>query len=287
MRSTKINLKQSICTDTPVGADLWQLGDDAARHLVNTGMERNGGLTPIYEKETTFATAGASTMIAKDGTVIEVDASNNVRLNDLVIGNVGPLAIYKRGVLPGYLDAAWTADATIITVNRAGNVISVYEINPATGAILHSRNITFAGMPTGPIISFCLVKYVDMHYVDTQEFIIFSAGTTTSYILKEAGTSVTAIATVPAFKMSFCWRFAAAKYIMGEQHHWWFIGDPVTAMTSIGGSTNNDNCVIIDRFVGTAFSRAIMTRSPERILPIMSRAMARSDTTVEAFIPGL
>jgi hypothetical protein len=276
-RSAKLNLQHSICTDTPVGADLFAIGDDSAKHLQNTGIERNSGLTPIYEKETTFPTAGVSTIIAKDGTVVQVDASNNVRLNDRVIGNVGPLAIKNRGVLSGYLDAAWTADETLIAINRIGTSMYVYEIDPATGTVLHSRSNAFAGFPSGPIGNICLVKYVDMHYADNQEFVVQLGGPTgtasaNAYILKESGTSTTLITGSNAKPCRyFVWRFSTGKYISGKQGlnissvPAWFIGDLTGA-----GDTNLVNVdaakpvvnITIDRFPGTAFSRAILTLPP-------------------------
>lgn len=262
-----INLRQSICTDTPTGADLFQFGDEAARHLVNTGMERNGGLTPVYELETTFPTAGVSTMVAKDGAVVQVDAAHNVRLDDTVIGNVGPLAIKNRGVLKGYLDAAWTADETLIAINRIGTSMYVYEIDPATGAILHSRSNVFAGMPA-LIVNICLVKYVDMHYADDQEFIAQTSDATNEpYVLREAGTSTTnVVGTATNFPtVFFCWRFAAAKYIYGTANNSvqsvWYTGDLTAATTDITPSSSllNGVFISIDRFPGTAFSRAIIT----------------------------
>jgi len=262
-RSAKLNLQRSICTDTPTGADLFQIGDDNAKHLQNTGMERNGGLTPIYEKETTFPTAGVSTIIAKDGTVVQVDASNNVRLNDRVIGNVGPLAIKNRGVLSGYLDAAWTADETLLAINRIGTSMYVYEIDPATGTVLHSRSNAFAGFPSGTVVNICLVKYVDMHYADNQEFIVSvtSGANIQSYVLKESGTSTTALTSPPTLKITLCWRFTAAKYIYGAENSVWFIGDLTTSSTELleeaGGIAVR--YVAINRFPGTAYSRAILT----------------------------
>jgi len=172
----EINLKASMCVENPTGSDIYAWNDPEAQHVKNNGIEREGGITNLYETETTFPTAGVSTMIAKDGTVIQVDSSNNVRLNDHVIGNVGPLAIAQRGVLSGYLDAAWTADATLLAINRVGTSMYVYEIDPATGLVLHSRSNVFAGFPAGKVVNICLVKYVDMHYADNQEFIFQLGG---------------------------------------------------------------------------------------------------------------
>jgi hypothetical protein len=247
-----LDLKSSVCTDNPTGSDTYPFSSDTAQIVANTGMERAGGVLPIYEQETTFSTAGTSTMIAKDGTLVQVDSSHIVRLDDMPIGNVGTLAITMRGKLPSYLDAAWTADNTIIGITRRNTVITVYEYDPSTKTVLHSRNITFAGMPSGPIVEISIVRYVDMHYVDNQEFIVFKAFiSNTDYILRESGTSATLI---PNAAPNFAWRFAVNKYLIGNQGIGWYVGDPTGAVTSIRGVW-----AIIDRFPGTAFSRAILT----------------------------
>ena len=118
----EVNLKNSICTDTPTGTDLYQFGDPAAQHIHNTGIERNGGIQNLYLKIGTFPTAGAATVITKTGQVLQVDSSNNVRLNNNSIGNVGPYAISMRGALAAYSDAAWSASNTIIGILKVGSV---------------------------------------------------------------------------------------------------------------------------------------------------------------------
>ncbi len=256
--TTKINLKQSICTDTPLGADLWQLGDPGASHLENTGIERNSGITPIYEKETTFPTAGANSIITADGSVLQVDASNNVRLNDSVIGNVGPCSVYRRGSFQQYIDIAWTVTGTIIGIKRNGTTVILDEYDLATDAVIHTRNITFAGMPTEPHICLYFVNYVDMAYADNQEFIVVtSAG---GYKLAEAGLTTTAIGIASSIGKWNMYRFSAGRYLLTNQGHWIVIGDigAWTALTNLRWS-------IIDRYPGTAFSRAIVTRNPTTV----------------------
>src|SRR5512146_2256006 len=115
----EVELRQSICTSNPTGSDIYQWGDPKAEHVTNTGIEREGGVTNIYKQTTTFTTAGASTMIAKDGTIVQIDSNNYVRLNNVIIGNVGTLAVFARGVLPsGYVDACWTKDSTILGLKQ-------------------------------------------------------------------------------------------------------------------------------------------------------------------------
>lgn len=256
--TTSIDLRRSsVCTDNPTGSDLFPYNGDPTQFIQNTGIERNGGITSIYQQQTTFNTAGQSTMIAKDGTVIQVDSSNNVRLNDTVVGNVGPYAIYARGKVPSCLDAAWTADSTILMVNRAGTVFTISEYNPFTATVVNSRNVTFASFPSGTIVNLAFVRYVDMHYADNQEFVVSQgqAGQA-QWWLKESGTAVATIASGVAF---FAHRFSAGNYIWGindNQTSWKGIGTFTTAATFSG--TGDVGFVIIDRFPGSTNSRAIL-----------------------------
>lgn len=262
--ATSIDLRHSsVCTDSPTGADLFPYSTDPTQFIQNTGMERNGGISAIYQQITTFTTAGAPTMIAKDGTVIQVDSSNNVRLDNTVVGNVGPYAVYSRGKIPACLDVAWTADSTILMVNRAGTVLTISEYNPFTATVTNSRTATFATFPSGTIFNLAFVKYVDMHYVDNQEFVVSQgpAGQP-QWWLKESGTTVATIA--GAGVAMFAWKFSAGNYLWGQNNNgigaWQGIGTFTTAATFSG--VGDLGFVIIDRFPGTSNSRAILTISP-------------------------
>ncbi len=182
-----VNLKASICTDTPTGADLFPFGSEDARHLQNTGIERNGGITPIYEKEATFATPGAHSVYTKSGDLLQIDAARNVRINDISIGNVGPYAVTSRGSIPGYSDAAWTAANTILGIVKVGSAIRVDEYDPATGTVINTRSTTFA-MPSVTIINVALVKYIGMAFADSLQFIL--SNNVAAFILNETGATV-------------------------------------------------------------------------------------------------
>jgi len=178
-----LDLKSSLCTDNPTGSDTYPFSGDPTQVVQNTGMERAGGITSLYEQETTFATAGAQSLITKSGDLLQLDSSYNVRINDSVIGNVGGYAVSLRGALKGYSDAAWTASNTIIGIVKIGSAIRVDEINPATGAILNTRSTTFT-MPTAAITNVVLVKYIGMNYADSLTFIL--SNNLISYSLVEA-----------------------------------------------------------------------------------------------------
>jgi hypothetical protein len=261
----ELNLKASICTDNPTGTDIYKPGDPAAKHVENTGIERQGGLTPIYEQETTFATAGADSIITKDGSLLQVDASGNVRLDDAVIGSVGLWSVYRRAAIPAkWNDAVLTATGTILVLfgsSLTDFVIS--ELNPATMAVVNTRTLTFAGLPARPWLSISFVRYVDMAYADAQEILIQTTGT--AYRIRETGLTVTSLAL--ANGCNFMHRFGAGKYITGIQGNrcisaglnTWNIGDigAWTALTVV-------YFVTIDRHVGTAYSRAICTFYPNK-----------------------
>lgn len=257
LAKASINLKASLCPDSPTGADIFAFGDPEARVLENTGIERMGGVTNIYEKETTFATAGANSIITADGKLLQVDASNNVRLDNVVLGNVGPCAVYRRGMLPGwYLDAAWTVTGTIIGIKKAGTTITVDEYDPATGTVTNTRDIVFAGMPTVNILNIALVKYVDMTYAANQEILV-GLSTIANWRLRESDLSSTELGIVNAF--NHMWRFSAGNYLL------WWQGKPGSCdIGDIGAWTDlaDVKWVIIDRFVGTTDSRAILTFDP-------------------------
>lgn len=178
-----IKLKASICTDNPTGTDIYRPGAEDAQHVENTGIERQGGLTPIYEQETTFPTAGLQSLITKSGDTVQVDSSHNVRINDVVIGNVGPYAVSSRGALKGYSDAAWTAGNTIIGIVKVGSTIRVDEISPSTGEVLNTRSTTFT-MPAVAVTNVILVKYMAMNFADSLTFIL--SNNVIAYALIEA-----------------------------------------------------------------------------------------------------
>ncbi|HXK36981.1 MAG TPA: hypothetical protein VJ553_05370 [Candidatus Paceibacterota bacterium] len=183
-----LNLRQSICTDGPTGSDIFAFEDPEARVLANTGIERAGGVTNIYEKEATFATAGLHSLYTKSGDLLQVDGSHNVRINDSVIGNVGTCAVTARGSIPGYSDAAWTTANTIIGIVKVGSAIRVDEYNPATGTVINTRSTTFS-MPQVAIINVALVKYPSMAFADNLQFIL--SNNVVSFLLSESGPSTT------------------------------------------------------------------------------------------------
>lgn len=263
-----IELKASICTDNPTGTDIYPFGaGKEAQHVANNGIERQGGLLPLYEQETTFATAGQNSIITAGGDTLQVDSSDNVLLNNVNIGNVGPLSVYRRGSLAGYVDAAWSADDTILAITRNGTAITLYELNPATMTATNSRTITFAGMATSFIVTVSIVRYVDMHYADNQEFIVRYYQTTADKILKESGLTITSVSIAGAGASNhtgFAHRFGANKYVYGDQGNpqgfatAWYAGDILVGGGGTNAMTNAKWCVI-QRCRGTSDSMAILT----------------------------
>ena len=279
MSVTKLDLKSSVCTDSPTGSDLFPFSADPTQVIQNTGIERNGGVAAIYEQQTTFTTAGAPTVIAKDGTVVQVDSSNNVRLNDLVIGNVGTKAVYARGVLPNYLDVAWTADNTVLGISRSGFTLKLDEYDPFNATITHTRTITFGSFGVSTAIQgISFVRYVDMHYADNQEFLVSPGIGYRSTFLQESGTTIATLGT--GIYANFAHRFASGttSYVWGLQAppsavvSRWATGTIAGGGASLSGASGAiGNYLIIDRFVGTQYSRAILTYP---LQPISSSTIA-------------
>jgi hypothetical protein len=257
-----LNLKSSICTDNPTGADTYDFNSEPAQIVQNTGIERNGGVSTIYEQETTFATAGANSIITESGDLLQVDASNNVRLNNNILGNVGDLSISIRGTLGNYDDAAWTADGTIIAIRRQSlTAIVIDEINPTTKLVIHTRTLTFAGV-SDIIVNTMLVKYVDMHYSDNQEILssIVITAAVYGYLYRESGLSVNSVSGGPFCIYNYMWRFGTNKYLWGRNgsvgtHE---IGDPIA-----GGTLFTDaKWVTILRKGLSVYSQALLTFDP-------------------------
>ncbi len=257
-----LDLKLSLCTDNPTGTDIYPPGSHDAQHVRHTGIERQGGITSIYEQETTFSAAGTSTMIAKNGTVIQVDASNNVLLDNTSIGNIGPLAIKNRGMLPSCLDAAWTADGTIVFVNRINNNIIYSEYNVDTKTIINTRTIAFGSISTLAIYSICLVKYVDMHYVTAIQLMAWD-GVTLRW-LQETGLAISNVnGPSPGVspKSLYAWTFdgiGGTKFLWGFQgsvgNHW--IGNPVGAA---GVNLAFAKWTVFHRWIGGSLSSAFLS----------------------------
>jgi hypothetical protein len=223
MPTTDIDLhNSSVCTDSPTGSDLFPFSEAPTQLIQNTGIERNGGITPLYQQITTFATSATCFAIAKSGDLVQVDSSNNVLFNNSIIGNVGSLAVYTRGIIPQYLDAAWTNNNTIIGLRRkSGSTLTIDEYDHVNATVVNTRDIVFANLGVGsPIINISLIKYNNIAYSDNQEFITLLGDSLN--ILQESGAAITNIASQTQVA-NWAWRFnlgatlGASRYIWGRQ----------------------------------------------------------------------
>ena len=165
-----IPLKTSINTDH--GPEhVFAFGDDG-EHVQNTGIFRDGGITNISRKDTAVDPTGLYS-IADSGAIIELKPNgsvNDVLVDGTKIGSVSPYGVQSRTKLTGWDDAALSADGTIIAIryNSAATSITIAEIS-LTGTILHTRDVVIAAGNT--FWSLSLVRYMAMHYADSQEFI--------------------------------------------------------------------------------------------------------------------
>jgi hypothetical protein len=261
-----INLKISQCTSNPTGTDVYKFGDqENAEHVQNTGIERGGGLTNIYEQETTFATAGANSVITTDGQTLQVDpVTGNILLNNFTIGSIAwvgsnstvPYGISRGKVPSGWQDAVWTSTGTILLLKTYGSrYVTISEFDITTGLITNTRTLTFGvgTLPSNLNHGLSFVRYVDMAYADNQEILVTGVGSV-SNLVRESGLTVTSLAGT-GLESTFMHRFAANKYIIGNQNATtWYIGD-VGAWTLL----TDVKWIIIDRHKNTAYSRAICT----------------------------
>jgi hypothetical protein len=78
MPKFEVNLKNSLNTDT-ISEDVRAFADTTAPVLQNTGIERDGGVTNIYETVESYGTAGDH-FITEDGNILESVVSGDQRL---------------------------------------------------------------------------------------------------------------------------------------------------------------------------------------------------------------
>lgn len=144
-------------------------------HIKNTGIERNGGLTNIYEQETAYVGAGYR-FITESGRVLsaeDVGGTNYkvIKVDGLAIGQVSKYGVESKTEFSGYDDTALSADGTVMAIKIAQTTVTIYELS-LLGVQLNTRSVTFTGLSalSAYFSSLSLVRYINMHYVDSQEF---------------------------------------------------------------------------------------------------------------------
>src|SRR5512133_1099259 len=107
----EIELKTSLNTDT-FDQDIKKFGEEAP-NIVNTGIERDGGITNLYKTETDYTDVGQH-FITEDGrTISVVDGATDykeIRIDGKAIGQASAYGVesrlYVKGVDDIFLDTA-------------------------------------------------------------------------------------------------------------------------------------------------------------------------------------
>ena len=176
-QTVEVNLINSIDIDK-VKRDVYSFDDQSAPHNKNTGIERRGGLQPIYEQETAYAETGTH-FVTEDANVLSaVDIVGtdirDIRVNGSSIGQVSQYGIQSRTTYKGLDDCRLSAAETLIAIKINQNVITISEYS-LSNVLLNSRTVTFTNLT--PVFykyftSLTLVEYQDMAYADSQEFLL-------------------------------------------------------------------------------------------------------------------
>jgi hypothetical protein len=167
-----INLKNSLNTHT-IAEDVRSFQDVGAPALQNTGIERDGGITNLYETAEAYAVAGDH-FITESGQTLQSVVSGDLRLisvGDKQIGQTSAYGVQSRTKISGVDDAAITTAGTYITAAVRGSGIEVCEYS-ALGVLLHSRTTTFANLAAVLqfFTSLSIIRYNGIDYADSLEF---------------------------------------------------------------------------------------------------------------------
>ncbi|MFA5377261.1 MAG: hypothetical protein WC455_16040 [Dehalococcoidia bacterium] len=177
-----VNLKASVCTESPDGIDIFPFGDPGATAIANTGIERQGGLTSMYETETAHPTNanGIWCVVAKNGKVVsaEISAADTNRMvlkvDGAIIGEASAYGVYDRQTISGVDDVMVTSTGymTVTNTNSVSTGYTIFVLNSysSAGALLATRSLNFGSAITtyGPI---SFVRYGGtVAFADNQEF---------------------------------------------------------------------------------------------------------------------
>jgi hypothetical protein len=167
-----INLKNSLNTNTHA-EDVRAFGDGAAPALQNTGIERDGGVTNIYETPGAYAVAGDHFATA-DGDDLQSVVSGDQRLisiNGRQIGITSAYGVEKRLAISGCDDACITSTDTYLTATVKGSGIQVDEYSTAQ-VLLNTRTTTFTNLAAVLqfFTSLSIIRYQGIKFADSLEF---------------------------------------------------------------------------------------------------------------------
>ena len=156
-----------------INETVYTFGDTTAAHNANTGIERNGGITNLYETEKllgdgVFIYSDDSEVISAKPTADRIDIS----IDDKVIGNLSGYGVeYKKEVSGAYNDMLLTDIDTYITCALNGNIVKVEEFS-MDGVSIRSKETDYVNLTVAlkGFTSLSFVRRNGISYDDVQEF---------------------------------------------------------------------------------------------------------------------
>ena len=164
----QIPLINSINTDN-INEDIKTFGDspDLTPHVANTGIERNGGITNIYETEVALPTG--NNFVTQNDEVITLtangDGTSKVSLNSSPIGMVSSYGVESNITISGVVDTIALGtqitpslpNGGYMTLTFVSGITTVTLYNTA-GVQQATKSTTFTGLGTG-ISSFTSISF--------------------------------------------------------------------------------------------------------------------------------
>jgi hypothetical protein len=200
LQNFTINLVQSQCTDE---INQWPhpFGDMTVKHVQLQGIERDGGLTNLYENKVTLGTYSSNSFFqTDDGHLIQsaiTDGTNTVSLDGNVLDIVSSYGIKRTAVAgkPNDTQLSWN-NTSYITATLINNTILVQEFAKVTNVLLNSRTITFSNLPTNlPQIatSLSLTRWQNFQWHTAPYFEFWLRIGQQALLLQESNTSVSLV----------------------------------------------------------------------------------------------
>ena len=170
--NVELELKTSINTNT-FAQGINKFGENAD-NLINTGIERNGGITNIYETETLYAETGQYVITEDAKTISLVDSGTPdykiVKIDGKVVGQCSAYGVEKQIRVVG-ADDIFITTTGYVTCSIVDNIITIREYD-WTETLLNSRTVTFTNL--GTVLRFftslSFVRYNGMVYADSMEW---------------------------------------------------------------------------------------------------------------------
>ena len=150
-QKAEINIKNSVNVDT-VQQDVYLFGDQSVPLLKNNGIERDGGVTNVYEVETAMK-PNSTSYITPEGDVITKGWDGLVSLKGINLGTVSPFSVQDMCSIKQVDDVILSEKTkTYITLKLVGNTVELIEYDiattPTSGNPFGDNEITFDSKPT-------------------------------------------------------------------------------------------------------------------------------------------